>query len=156
MKKMLAMAALVLSSVIPSASVWANQFEGTWRTFDCVAYGDAYYELEMKFITGDLNTFGIIEESQVKYSTEGCANSDEISRSSRSYQYTNLYPANEGRFFTIDVDLGGRVVYDIIQKGRWRGVPHIFFGKGGPARYESQRPTAIDQSRRLGDSSFGG
>lgn len=150
MKKLLAIAALMLSS-----SVLANQFEGTWRTFNCVQYGSYYYDLEMKLTTGDFSHFGTIEESQVKYDEAGCRNDSEIDRRTNTFEYINLFPSNDGKFFNIDVKVNGRTVYDIIGKGRYRGVPHIFFGKGGPARSESRRPTKLDVNRRFGDSSFG-
>lgn len=150
MKKLLAVAALLLSS-----SVFANQFEGTWRTFDCVKRGAYYHGLELKFITGDFNHFGIIEQSKVKYNDAACKNGDEVSRTSQSFEYINLRPANgDYGIFNIDVKTGSRTVYDIIKLGRYRGVPHIFLGRGGPARTESRRPTSIDFNRRFGDASF--
>lgn len=151
MKKLLAAAALLLAT----SAVSANALEGTYRTFDCVKRGNGYYDLEMKFITGNMSHYGTILQSMVKYSSDTCRNSEEIGRRTKRLEYSNLRPSSEGRFYEIDVNVNGRTVYDIVSKYRYHGVPSIFFGKGGPARTESQRPTEIDENRRLGDVSFG-
>lgn len=151
MKKLLAAAALLLAT----SSVSANAFEGTYRAFNCVKRGNGYYDMEMKFITGNMDHYGTILQSMVKYSSDTCRNSEEIGRRTRRLEYINLRPIGSDFLYSIDVKVGGRKVYDIITKYRYHGVPSIFFGKGGPARTESQRPTEIDENRRFGDASFG-
>lgn len=159
MKKLLAAAALLLSaSTLASSAMAGNAIEGTWRTFDCERRGNSYYETELKFITGERNHYGIVEQSRVEYSSSSCRNSEEIGRRSFSYEYINLFPANsdtEEGAYTIDFKRGARKDYDIVAKGSYRGVPHLFFGRGGPARNESRRPTRTDVNRRFGDASFG-
>lgn len=148
MKKLLAVSALLLST-----SVFANQFDGTYRTFDCVKYGRYFYKIEMTLKSGDLSHFGTIKESVLKYKKDTCDAYDLIDRKTSNFEYINLFPTSKG-FFNIDVKVNGRVVYDIIDKYRYHGVPHIFFGQGGPAKRERNRPTRIDENRRFGDVSF--
>lgn len=156
MKKLLAAAALLLSASTLTSSAMANAIEGTWRTFDCERRGNSYYETELKFITGNMSHYGIVEESRVEYSSSSCRNSEEIGRRSFSYKYNNFKPANGGaRVYQIDFDRVSYDAYDIVKVGRYRGVPHLFFGKGGPARDESRRPTRIDTNRRFGAARFG-
>lgn len=149
MKKLLAISALLLST-----SVFANQFDGTYRTFDCVKYGRYFYKVEMTLKSGDLSHFGTIKQSVLKYKKDSCSSSDLIDRNVKNLEYINLFPSNDGHFFNIDVKVNGRTVYDIIDKDYYRGVPHIFFGKGGPAKRERNRPTRIDENRRFGDVRF--
>lgn len=155
MKKLLAAAALLLSASTLTSSAMASAIDGTWRTFNCERRGNSYFETELKFISS-MGHYGIVEESRVEYSSSSCRNSEEIGRRSFSYKYNNLRPANgDARYYTIDFDRVSYDAYDIVQKGTYRGVPHIFFGRGGPARDESRRPTRIDVNRRFGDASFG-
>lgn len=144
MNKLIALGALFFSTTL-----FAGQFDGTYKGASCKKEGNFYFQIEMKITSGDFDHYGDLVESKVEYLDKECE--IESDRKDYKFEYT-LYPTSKKDIYEFNVYKAGEEkisFYDIISKGRYKGKSYIFFGRGGPAKVESRRPVSRDINRRF-------
>lgn len=153
MKKLLALCALLFSTSMFANTVSVddiNQFNGKYVAAGCYKGGDYYYRINMKITVGEHDHYGQLIETHKEYSDRSCDLETDRSRK-YVFDYT-LFPTDVDGIYEFNVYKEGEqeiTFYDIIGHGKYKGKVYLFFGKGGPAKNEDDRPTEFDARRRF-------